>query len=439
MGTTTYQKCRASVAVTLPVSCSCWWWILCMCGLVPPTHGQVNITTGSYFQGFGTTDITSWTNNVTFPGWYRSSGTFAGHENITSALPSNTGGFYTYECNGNNDQKIGSRASISASNIRYGVVFRNQTGFPIRSIRVSYTGYQLSLAQNGGAPNTISFDLVTSNSVPSITASATGSVSALNFSPLMSSPSGGSSQLQSYPCTHSTAITACFALATPLAVNSYILLRWTDIDDTNNDHHMAIDDVQVDFDITGTGCSLLLPITLLGFDAVPEGDRVNLEWATAMEKDNARFVVYRGSTPFALAPIVQRPGAGDSYQVRRYYDEDLAPLPGLSYYRLQQVDHDGGSTWSDVVVVQRGASPDEPHPYPNPSSDGRYTLMSDPEEAVELEVFDGRGRRIRHYAGSGGGIGIDLSDQPAGVYLLRYTAGADRSHSVRLVKADGGM
>lgn len=434
----TSKKCRSSWITNGQAVWYGWWWIVCTWWLVPVAHGQVNITTGSYFQGFGTTDITSWTNNVTFPGWYRSSTTFAGHENITSSVPSNAGGFYTYECNGNNDQKIGSRASSSASNIRYGVVFRNQTGFPIRSIKVSYTGYQLSLAQNGGAPNTISFDFVTLNSIPSITASATGSVSALNFSPLMSSPSGGSSQLQSYPCTRSTTITACFALATPLPVNSYILLRWTDIDDTYNDHHMAIDDVQVDFDLTGTGCSLLLPITLLGFDAVPEGDRVNLEWATAMEKDNAQFVVHRGSTPFALIPIVHRPGAGDSYQVRRYYDEDLAPLPGLSYYRLQQVDHDGGSTWSDVVVVQRGASADGPHPYPNPSSDGLYTLMSGAEEEVEVEIFDGRGRRIRHYAGTGGGIGIDLSDQPAGVYLLRYTAGGDRSHSVRLVKADSG-
>ena len=32
--------------------------------------GQVNITTGTYFQNFGTANITSWTNNVTFLGFH---------------------------------------------------------------------------------------------------------------------------------------------------------------------------------------------------------------------------------------------------------------------------------------------------------------------------------------------------------------------------------
>ncbi len=139
-------------------------------------EAQVAITTGSYSQDFGSSDVTSWVNNSTYLGWYQSQGTLAGHASITTSAPANAGGFYTYECNGLNDQKIGSRGSGTATLVRYGVVLRNQTGLPLLSLRVSYRGYQMSLAQNGNTVNRTTFDYVTSTGVPAITAAATAAV-----------------------------------------------------------------------------------------------------------------------------------------------------------------------------------------------------------------------------------------------------------------------
>ena len=204
---------------------------------------QVSVTTGSYFQDFGTTDILSWTNNSTYQGWYMS-GTFQSHISITAAAPSNTGGFYTYECNGNNDQKIGSRASGSTGTIRYGVVLQNNTGAAVNQISVSYKGYQLSLAQNGNT-NVIGFDYIVSASLPAITASGGTAVAALNFTQLQSNGASGSAQVMGYPCTQVANMATCINVNIP--VGSYILLRWSDPDDSGNDHHMAIDDVDVQF------------------------------------------------------------------------------------------------------------------------------------------------------------------------------------------------
>lgn len=403
------------------------------------TYGQVNITTGSYFQNFGTTDITSWTDNATYLGWYRSSGPFAGHVNITSAPPVNTGGFYTYECNGNNNQKIGSRASggTGATNIRYGVVLRNQTGFPIQSIKVTYRGYQLSLAQNGSVPNTITFDYVTSASLPGITAGATATVPALDFAQVANSSTAGSAQILGYPCTQSRSISACFSLATPLAVNSYILLRWTDIDDTNNDHHMAIDDLQVDFDLTGTVCSLLLPIELLHFGATPNGAHVELDWATASERDNSHFVVHRGSTPFDLVPVLQHMGAGTTQHSQYYTDMDPSPLPGVSYYRLQQVDLDGNTSWSEVVAVRRVWPDTGLRIFPNPSADGRFVVLTPEEVLVVLDVYDGSGRLVEQHSGAGGTLALDLTAQPAGAYVVRCVTASGQNVTQMLQKVDG--
>lgn len=204
---------------------------------------QVAVPTGSYFQNFGVTDINSWTNNVTYPGWYMA-GTFQSHLDITAAPPSNTGGFYTYECNGNNDQKIGSRASGGSGTLRYGVVLQNTTGSAVSHVRVTYKGYQLSLAQNGNT-NVIAFDYIVGTTAPGISASGGTGVAALNFTQLQSNGSSGSSQVMGYPCTQMATMSACITAAIPN--NSYILLRWTDVDDSGNDHHMAVDDIDVQF------------------------------------------------------------------------------------------------------------------------------------------------------------------------------------------------
>lgn len=206
-------------------------------------RAQVSVSSGSYFQDFGTIDITSWTNNVTYPGWYMA-GTFQSHQDITTAVPSNSGGFYTYECNGNNDQKIGSRASGGSGTLRYGVVLQNTTGSAISHVRVAYKGYQLSLAQNG-AINTIAFDYVVGSTAPAIGATGGTAVPALNFTQLQSNATSGSNQVMGYPCTQMTTLSSCITVNIPN--NSYILLRWTDVDDAGNDHHMAVDDIDVQF------------------------------------------------------------------------------------------------------------------------------------------------------------------------------------------------
>lgn len=204
---------------------------------------QVAVPTGSYFQNFGTVDINAWTNNVTYPGWYMV-GTFQSHLDITASPPSNTGGFYTYECNGNNDQKIGSRASGSSGTLRYGVVLQNTTGSAVSHVRVTYKGYQLSLAQNGNT-NVIGFDYIVGAAPPAIGASGGTSVAALNFTQLQSNGASGSSQVMGYPCTQMSTMSSCITVAIPN--NSYILLRWNDPDDSGNDHHMAVDDIDVQF------------------------------------------------------------------------------------------------------------------------------------------------------------------------------------------------
>lgn len=99
-----------------------------------------------------------------------------------------------------------------------------------------------------------------------------------------------------------------------------------------------------------TDCTLL-PIELLTFSATPDRSKVRVEWATASEEGNAYFDIERGRTPEAMHSIARIEGAGSSQQSQHYLLHDSEPLPGLSYYRLKQTDHDGAYSYSEVVPV----------------------------------------------------------------------------------------
>ena len=134
-------------------------------------YSQVSINSNpfSYTQDFGATDITSWSNNSTYLGWYaNNSSPSTLHNDITSAIPTNTGSFYTYECNGSNDQKIGSRASGTIGTIYYGIRFTNNSGITLTTISISVDYLQLSLAQNGNVPNNIDAEYLVTNSFSNI-------------------------------------------------------------------------------------------------------------------------------------------------------------------------------------------------------------------------------------------------------------------------------
>lgn len=380
------------------------------------SNAQVNITTGSYSQDFGTANITSWTNNATFPGWYIS-GTFVGQANLAgSANSANSGGFYSYNCG--SDSKIGSRASGSSGTLRSGVVLRNTTGQTIRSIRVDYTGFQMSLASNGGAVNTITFDYLVSTTPPAITAAGGTGVTALNFTQLQSTATGGGTQINWYPCTQSSAKSACIPVT--IANNSYILLRWSDVDDSNNDHHMAIDDIEVAFDMTGGTCAVFLPVELLYFNAAYNGAGVDLDWATASEKNNSHFTVERSSNGLDFEEVLQVKSSSEASGKTVYKAEDLQPLESISYYRLKQTDHDGAVTYSSIEAVEIRTR-NTVSVFPNPSSSGIVTVEA--SEGAFITVFNALGQSIMEKPLTNGQVEISLRESGKGIYTIVVNSG----------------
>lgn len=286
-----------------------------------------------------------------------SSAAYGGTQNITAAAPTNTGAVYTYQCASDGNIKLGSRGSGGTGTNRYGVRLRNNTGNAVLSITVSYTGYQLSLAENypAGGPavtNKLTFSYQTAATVSSLSAGTWTSVGALDYT----APNDynvfdgtANSQISGYPCTVSQQLSQCIPVSIP--DGNEIMLRWEDLDNALNDPHMAIDNVQVLFHFDNA-CMVTLPVEIIDISARADGANDIVEWRTASERDNDMFRLHRSKDGKNWDVIAYVDGAGNSTWPQDY-EVSTDGTEGTTYYKLDQTDYNGAVVVCGIVHVQR--------------------------------------------------------------------------------------
>ncbi|AMJ65400.1 T9SS type A sorting domain-containing protein [Hymenobacter sp. PAMC 26628] len=167
-----------------------------------------------------------------------------------------------------------------------------------------------------------------------------------------------------------------------------------------------------------------LPVELIAFTANRTGSAVTCNWATATELRNDHFSVERSLDGQHFYALGQVAGAGTSTLRHDYRLVDAKPASTVAYYRLSQVDTDSITSYSPVVVVQGTATAVAVTASPNPST-GPVVLTLNTASATTVTgtVVNMVGAQVLRFeqpviAGYQA-ITIDLSAQPAGVYLLR--------------------
>ena len=175
---------------------------------------------------------------------------------------------------------------------------------------------------------------------------------------------------------------------------------------------------------TGNTTQSPLPIELLYFTATAAYPDVLLTWATASEHDNDHFVVERSWNAEDWEPIATVPGAGNSLGTITYSDRDEDPLPGTSYYRLQQVDYDGTSTFSPPVSVRMNVLA-AVTAFPNPSTGLIHITGLSSTEGLTLTDMKGVVQQVPVHL-DGNMITLDGRDLAAGIYQVHTAAGALR-------------
>lgn len=163
-----------------------------------------------------------------------------------------------------------------------------------------------------------------------------------------------------------------------------------------------------------------LPVSLISFTAQVKDTVVQLDWATAWERNNAYFVIERSANGVSWQPI-GRVAASDALTSPAYYSyTDAQPLEGTAYYRLRQTDVDGTYAYSPVrmVKLQRVAGVQI---FPNPVTN-ELTIKGRKADLQNLQVLDVAGKN--HTTQLPIRIGetqtvIDMSRLAHGVYFIK--------------------
>ncbi|HMU70755.1 MAG TPA: T9SS type A sorting domain-containing protein, partial [Chitinophagales bacterium] len=157
-----------------------------------------------------------------------------------------------------------------------------------------------------------------------------------------------------------------------------------------------------------------------------QGHAVKLEWTTASELNNDKFIIERSSNGDDFDAIGIVSGAGTTEIVHNYQFFDQAPAGGINYYRLKQVDLDGAFTYSQMIVVEVSGEASYLKIYPNPSN-GLCTIMNT-DGSSEIVMLNELGEVVYTITGNANITHINIGQLPAGMYtVVQITNGAYRS------------
>ncbi|MBX9851495.1 MAG: T9SS type A sorting domain-containing protein [Cytophagaceae bacterium] len=159
-----------------------------------------------------------------------------------------------------------------------------------------------------------------------------------------------------------------------------------------------------------------LPVSLLAFTGEMVNETVFLNWITASEINNEKFIIERSTDLSDWRAIGAVSGSGNTASVSHYNFTDDAPSEGIVYYRLQQIDFDGTYMYSNVVAVETNAHHVSISPNP---FDEVFTIHTNIKGEMNISIYDALGRLVYHVnSKSENGVVNVQPDLASGAYLV---------------------
>jgi hypothetical protein len=174
-----------------------------------------------------------------------------------------------------------------------------------------------------------------------------------------------------------------------------------------------------------------LPVNMLSFTGKSVNGTSQLNWVTATEQNNSHFVVERskdGRAFTSLSNAIQsKANNGTSETPLDYGYTDATPFQGHNYYRLQQHDIDGKTSYSKVVDVYFG-NETMVTLYPNPVNSIMNVDINTPKAtSATLKVTDATGRVVKvvsmQLSAGANTTQVDLQGLADGMYMVHITNG----------------
>lgn len=175
-----------------------------------------------------------------------------------------------------------------------------------------------------------------------------------------------------------------------------------------------------------------LPVELLSFTAKPVVNTILLNWETATELNNEKFVIEHSTDGRTFFAIGEQRGVGTTHEQQSYTFSDNKPVRGVNYYRLKQMDFDGQFEYSPVEkVVFSGKGKVALFPT---STRGLLNITTDEDRPSTVMVYALNGARLLEKSfDSSHNMEMNLSQLANGIYIVAIQMNGE-TYQERVVK-----
>lgn len=168
--------------------------------------------------------------------------------------------------------------------------------------------------------------------------------------------------------------------------------------------------------------NISLPVGLIDFTAIPQGNKVKLQWSTATENNNKEFTIKRSTDGIHFSVIGRVAGNGTTSNRSDYTFYDNDPASGNNFYQLAQTDFDGVTRDLGIRRVTFQQLSSAMQFYPNPTVSAVYiTLPAGRYSSLVVSDLSGKIVRTQSVGGRAQLAEVPLGGYPAGVYMIRLS------------------
>ncbi len=190
-------------------------------------------------------------------------------------------------------------------------------------------------------------------------------------------------------------------------------------------------------DIGADEFTIALPVTFFSFAGKKERTANQLSWITANETNSKGFELQRSADGVhftALAFVASKSVSGNSNSQLSYAYSDNKLILSKYYYRLKQIDLDGRSSYSNIVLLKSDASLSLVlnGVFPNPAVNYiKLDITAPANEQLNIVLADMKGciiqqQKIGVTAGSNN-VHFDVSQLSKGTYIIQVSNSKEKA------------
>jgi Secretion system C-terminal sorting domain len=176
-----------------------------------------------------------------------------------------------------------------------------------------------------------------------------------------------------------------------------------------------------------------LPVKLIYFTAIADGNRVRLNWEAANEQETVKYEIEKSLNATSFTRI----GTVLSRQLSQsaYVDFDNNPASGWNYYRLKIFDKTGNFTYSPVRPVKFAKGQEEVNIFPVPATDILNVLLpSSYVNNATLLLYGIDGKFISTLKPSVNNVKVNVKPLAGGTYVIRIIKANGDTESYQFIK-----